>query len=354
METIRKIYNFESFIKATCIMMCLVHFAYCIIFYLTKLEFLLPITLIRLILMLLFSYYVVIKNALFKFATLYIHFDIVIFSAFYSYILGLGYGFNMVIVVVISFAYLQNFNNPAVPLAIGIAEVIVFYLTYYIAKDIQDYPNDFMDYINISNFLCVTFASFLYIYITDKNNSILLKKLENEKAQATKKAQIDYLTKLYNRRAINEIIDDKINKLQNKQINNISIAICDLDNFKSLNDTYGHDFGDLVLKEVSSLLKNESSKNDNIFVSRWGGEEFLILLTNHSHEETHKKLENIKILVENLKINNNSNQIKISTSIGFVCTNNIYNKNHLYQNADSALYTAKKLGKNQVQCIKIG
>lgn len=354
MKTIRKIYNFESFIKATCIMMCLVHFAYCIIFYITKLEFLIPITLIRLILMLLFSYYVVIKNALFKFATLYIHFDMAIFSAYYSYILGLGYGFNMIIVVIISFAYLQNFNNPTVPLAIGITEVIIFYLTYYIAKDIADYPNDFMHYINVMNFLCVTFASFLYIYITDKNNSMLLKKLESEKTQATKKAQIDYLTKLYNRRAMNEIIDEKINKLQNKQINSVSIAICDLDDFKSLNDTYGHDFGDLVLKEVSSLLNDESSKNNDIFVSRWGGEEFLILLINHSYEETHKKLENIRILVENLKLNNNSKNIKISISIGFIYTNNNYDKNCLYQNADNALYKAKKLGKNQVQCLKIG
>ncbi|BAK74360.1 MAG: diguanylate cyclase [Arcobacter sp.] len=159
------------------------------------------------------------------------------------------------------------------------------------------------------------------------------------------KANKDYLTGLYNRRYLfdigNKLYEDC--KLNNKTF---AIAIIDIDNFKNINDTYGHDIGDIALKEVSKVLNNNISSN--ALISRLGGEEFCICFYNRSESEITELLEYIRKEFENNVIKIGKLNIQYTISIGYSLE---FGKNIdcMIQNADKYLYLAKKEGRNRVR-----
>lgn len=117
-------------------------------------------------------------------------------------------------------------------------------------------------------------------------------RLEYELSQ---KARLDSMTGLANRRSMSEYIE-KIKKSNTGK--DICVAIIDVDFFKSINDTYGHEQGDIVLKKMAEVLKEKCTKENGFFVGRWGGEEFMVL---YKTENEDKEIENlVKIADENL------------------------------------------------------
>lgn len=354
MSKVRVINNFEYIIKATVLIICLVHVIYMISFSLTGLYFLLPVVTAQLVISIIVAYFVFVKNKGIGLAVFYAHFDILFSCCYCTFMLGWGYGFTMIIVLLLSLAYLQNFNTFLVPIGICLIEATAFFVMLYLTKDTPNYPSPFMPYINIANFLFMVITLLAYIWLNDRENLKIIKQLDDRKEYLQYKAENDYLTTLLNRRAMNDILDEKLENLKDKTINSLSVAIGDLDNFKHLNDTYGHSFGDLVLKKVSQVFKKEYDLNPNIFVARWGGEEFLILFVNYSYDETYALLENTRKMIEKLEIKDELNSTNVSISMGFSYSNNIYNKDLLITKADSALYIAKDSGKNRVKSVKLG
>lgn len=354
MSKVRVINNFEYIIKATVLIICLVHVIYMISFSLTGLYFLLPVVTAQLVISIIVAYFVFVKNKGIGLAVFYAHFDILFSCCYCTFMLGWGYGFTMIIVLLLSLAYLQNFNTFLVPIGICLIEATAFFVMLYLTKDTPNYPSPFMPYINIANFLFMVITLLAYIWLNDRENLKIIKQLDDRKEYLQYKAENDYLTTLLNRRAMNDILDEKLENLKDKTINSLSVAIGDLDNFKHLNDTYGHNFGDLVLKKVSQVFKKEYDLNPNIFVARWGGEEFLILFVNYSYDETYALLENTRKMIEKLEIKDELNSTNVSISMGFSYSNNVYNKDLLITKADSALYIAKDSGKNRVKSVKLG
>lgn len=354
MSKVRVINNFEYIIKATVLIICLVHVIYMISFSLTGLYFLLPVVTAQLVISIIVAYFVFVKNKGIGLAVFYAHFDILFSCCYCTFMLGWGYGFTMIIVLLLSLAYLQNFNTFLVPIGICLIEATAFFVMLYLTKDTPNYPSPFMPYINIANFLFMVITLLAYIWLNDRENLKIIKQLDDRKEYLQYKAENDYLTTLLNRRAMNDILDEKLENLKDKTINSLSVAIGDLDNFKHLNDTYGHSFGDLVLKKVSQVFKKEYDLNPNIFVARWGGEEFLILFVNYSYDETYALLENTRKMIEKLEIKDELNSTNVSISMGFSYSNNVYNKDLLITKADSALYIAKDSGKNRVKSVKLG
>lgn len=354
MSKVRIVNNFEYIIKATVLIICLVHVIYMISFSLTGLYFLLPVVTAQLVISIIVAYFVFVKNKGIGLAVFYAHFDILFSCCYCTFVLGWGYGFTMIIVLLLSLAYLQNFNTFLVPIGICLIEATAFFVMLYLTKDTPNYPSPFMPYINIANFLFMVITLLAYIWLNDRENLKIIKQLDDRKEYLQYKAENDYLTTLLNRRAMNDILDEKLENLKDKTINSLSVAIGDLDNFKHLNDTYGHSFGDLVLKKVSQVFKKEYDLNPNIFVARWGGEEFLILFVNYSYDETYALLENTRKMIEKLEIKDELNSTNVSISMGFSYSNNVYNKDLLITKADSALYIAKDSGKNRVKSVKLG
>jgi diguanylate cyclase (GGDEF)-like protein/PAS domain S-box-containing protein len=155
------------------------------------------------------------------------------------------------------------------------------------------------------------------------------------------KAYHDTLTGLHNRLKFDECIQEKYKKFTiDSQI--FSLILIDIDNFKEVNDTYGHDKGDKILKEVADALQTTLRKDD--LIVRWGGEEFIVLIDNNI-KFCKKIAEKIRIQVFNsVKIENYS----ISVSIGVSQIETGDTIESLFSKADKALYQSKKDGKNRV------
>lgn len=162
------------------------------------------------------------------------------------------------------------------------------------------------------------------------------------KKRLKKLATIDTLTKVANRYEL----DKKINyhlQLANRYNTSFAILMFDIDFFKNVNDTYGHYIGDVVLKKTVKLLLKNIREIDEI--GRWGGEEFIIILSALGYEDALKKAEELRIIVENNLI---EGKYKITTSVGVSLYQKNDTKDSIVSRADNALYKAKKRGRNCV------
>ncbi len=163
-------------------------------------------------------------------------------------------------------------------------------------------------------------------------------------------ATYDPLTKLYNRRAIVQFAEKEVGR--SKRYNHsFSIILIDIDDFKAINDTYGHTIGDIVLKKIADLLKEEVRDVDRI--GRYGGEEFIIVLPETKIKNAVKLAERIKRKISDyhFKISDYALTLTVSTGVaGFPVHGKTFEE--ILQAADLALYEAKRRGKNQVVVLE--
>jgi len=156
----------------------------------------------------------------------------------------------------------------------------------------------------------------------------------------------DNLTNTYNRRYFFEASDELIASAT-KEHNNASLIMLDIDHFKQINDTHGHQAGDLILIDLARLIKN-TLRDSDIF-ARLGGEEFSIFLNQTSLQGAGVVAEKIRMAVENTTFNYESTPIQITVSIGISELNSQNTTaDELYKESDKKLYIAKQNGRNQV------
>jgi|GluameStandDraft_1065615.scaffolds.fasta_scaffold00599_46 two-component system cell cycle response regulator len=156
----------------------------------------------------------------------------------------------------------------------------------------------------------------------------------------------DELTKLYTRRHLDSVIIQEFERAK-RYGTIISVAMADIDNFKMINDTYGHTAGDYILKEVSKIFIDTLRKTD--FIYRYGGEEICILMPETCIQNVIMPLERIRKNIENKQFIHNNQQIKVTISVGATTyAKDMRVPSDLIEKADAALYKAKKTGKNKV------
>lgn len=160
------------------------------------------------------------------------------------------------------------------------------------------------------------------------------------------RANRDFLTNMYNRRYLFDIGVKKYEKAKLEK-NDFAVAIIDIDKFKNINDTYGHDIGDIAIKEVAKILdKHFITTND--LIARLGGEEFCILINDKKKNEVESILENVRQSFENNIIKVDEFDLKYTVSIG--CSFEFGKSlDEMIQSADQGLYIAKDSGRNQVR-----
>lgn len=183
---------------------------------------------------------------------------------------------------------------------------------------------------------------------TSKISIALANAIHYQKMISFEQASItDFLTGLYNRRHLLRL---GLTLLTNAQRNHIPfiVAMLDIDYFKRINDSYGHDGGDIVLQAVSSLLNTHFRRYTDV-VARYGGEEFCVLVTNVNKTEAFHLFDKFRIALENHIIALNNDSIKITVSIGISSTV-VNNLDEMIARADKLLYQAKQAGRN---CIMI-
>lgn len=153
-------------------------------------------------------------------------------------------------------------------------------------------------------------------------------------------AYLDPLTALPNRRALSQMIEKRMTE-PNPQF---GLVVADIDFFKAINDTHGHDTGDIVLRETAALLKNSLRERD--LVGRWGGEEFVILLHEGNALNHLQTIERIRQLIEARVFANN---LRVTFSFGGSDFQAGDTLEKLFSRADQALYVAKSRGRNRVE-----
>ena len=166
-----------------------------------------------------------------------------------------------------------------------------------------------------------------------------VKELEN-------KASIDPLTKVYNRRALDSYLNAFLEHTNQKELA-MHLFMIDVDNFKKINDNYGHLIGDKVLIFLANLLKKTLRDGDKVF--RYGGEEFVIVLNRITDEGCKLVADRLLDLVRNNKLLSQNEQIAVTMSIGATQYKPGDTIETLIQRADEALYLAKKSGKDQLK-----
>ena len=175
-----------------------------------------------------------------------------------------------------------------------------------------------------------------------KENKQLKEEIEKLKDLVT----IDFLTKVYNRRAFSHFLKSACKEVKwtaehmsrRQRREHFSLMVIDLDDFKKFNDKFGHLYGDRILRKVANFLSSSVREFD--IVARWGGEEFAIILQEANLEQAKKKAEAM--------LKSAQKKLPLTFSIGVVESDPKYSPAQIFKKADKAVYTAKEQGKNRV------
>ncbi len=169
-------------------------------------------------------------------------------------------------------------------------------------------------------------------------------------AQLMDMATTDMMTKLKTKHYFFTILTDKI-EISAKQEIPLSVLMFDIDFFKKFNDTYGHDCGDYVLTTVADTIKNGIRSQD--LASRYGGEEFTVMLYDTDKDAAFKIAERIRKKIAGLKLKYNGNKVSLTISIGLSTfdSKNPITAKQLVIEADTALYESKQTGRNKTTCF---
>jgi len=184
-------------------------------------------------------------------------------------------------------------------------------------------------------------------------STILISDITREKGmifELEKMARFDQLTEIFNRRQFIELINAEFNKLAEQDDKGV-LFMFDIDHFKKINDTYGHQAGDYILREISFIAKN-IIKNKN-FMGRYGGEEFIAFLPKLSLKEAVPVIERIRNSFENHNFVYDNVHIKVTASFGVTeyykqNSGKYFSYKEMVKKADTALYRAKENGRNQI------
>lgn len=156
-------------------------------------------------------------------------------------------------------------------------------------------------------------------------------------------ATIDKLTDIYNRRKFEEILKQEIERTKRYK-SPLSLLMFDIDHFKKINDTYGHQVGDYVLKTIADIVRNNIRTTDSF--GRWGGEEFMILLPETTLKNAGELAEKIRNIIENY-IFKDVKLVTISCGVTQFIQDDTFDS--FIKRVDDALYNAKKQGRNRIE-----
>lgn len=187
-------------------------------------------------------------------------------------------------------------------------------------------------------FLCLALTAYLFSSTTQEMEG----KLIEYNRKLMKQANTDTLTGLYNRRRTIEYLE----KLLANPTEQISVCLCDIDFFKRVNDTYGHDVGDEVLKTISDTFRKKLPPDT--FVSRWGGEEFLLIFPRMNGDEAGTALEILRQKIKTIVFDGGTENFSVTLTYGLVEYDFRSDITTVLKEADEKLYLGKESGRDRI------
>jgi len=186
--------------------------------------------------------------------------------------------------------------------------------------------------------------------LKEKGNELskINKKLMEKAESLEKKASTDFLTELYNRRKFDNLIEYELKQTTRYNHRDFCIVLADIDEFKYINDTYGHNIGDIILQDIARIIKVSLRSSD--IACRWGGEEFALALSETNIEQAIIVAEKLRSSIESYQF---TNDLRLTCSFGISQFHPNDDYLNMFKRADEALYKAKHSGKNKVAIEQI-
>lgn len=264
-------------------------------------------------------------------------------------LLGWDYGFPLQILALIPTAFYAPFKKNSAPYLLCTISLAGFLaLRLFTSEFLPIYPTmlysakQFFYLFNACSAILamVMFSSLFYIFVRNSQQD-----LSDENKSLQKLAGTDPLTGMRNRRSIIPKLEEGIRR-HDEENENFSLILCDIDNFKAVNDQYGHDCGDYILKSLANLIPAQLDKHD--YLSRWGGEEILIMLSGADSDHAAYVAEAIRSSVAEQPFKYNGQTIYITVTIGVSSSTDGATINDMLLQADRNMYRGKKNGKDCV------
>lgn len=258
---------------------------------------------------------------------------------------GWNIGVQHFLLTLLVFCYFSKYQHNGAKIAYSVFLVLLRITLYYYCHSHDPYimlnpaANDAFQIVNTLA-IFISIAMIAYVFSTD--TQALEGKLIEYNERLQKQANTDTLTGLYNRRKTIEYLDTLLKSTDNQ----ISICLCDIDFFKRVNDTYGHDIGDVVLKTLSQTFQKELPRDS--FISRWGGEEFLFIFPKLNGDEANAALENLRQKIKAIVFDGGIEKFSVSMTFGLVEYDYHNDLNTMLKQADEKLYIGKGSGRDRV------
>ncbi len=252
-----------------------------------------------------------------------------------------GYGFMYVILMMLWYDSSKGVLPKIVASAVVTVSVCFLFIFRGALLDIKLSDIDYVIML-IINTVFLGSSVCLVAYSLCRDNVSDERKLLQYNAKLKQMAGVDPLTGLMNRRAIGE----RFEELLREDNECITVAMGDIDFFKKVNDTRGHDCGDYVLKTLS--LKFQEFMKDKGYVSRWGGEEFVFIFQNYNGDNAYPLLEELRKDIEKMEFEFFSHKFNITMTFGMEEYSPMFGSEEAIKKADEKLYIGKESGRNRV------
>ncbi len=232
-------------------------------------------------------------------------------------------------------------------IAVGLCVVrlgLYFYTKYIGAQWVMtEHANISMQVVN-TVYMFITMVAALAFF--SKDSMEMEKKLMQYNQKMHHLASVDPLTGLYNRRSMKEYLANQEQQYQEGNGSNLTIALGDIDFFKKINDTYGHDCGDIVLKHLADMFSRFMEERGR--VCRWGGEEFLFVFYDCNGDDAYVLLDMMMSQVRKSEVEYNGQKIKLTLTFGLEEINFRKGVENGINEADKKLYIGKNEGRNRI------
>lgn len=270
------------------------------------------------------------------------YFEIIFFSAMTELISGGHFGtLTFVIGMVAVIFFMLPYSNrkkhiyQLIGAALAVAISLISVFNYSLYPELMDLVLHHSSFVKVLNLIITLFSLF---YLTN----LYLVELRTTREKLDYSSNHDMLTGLYNRRFFESIMK----RSKDEKETSFSVAMLDVDDFKKINDTYGHETGDRVLAAVSKCI--EACLPQDAVAVRWGGEEFVLYLPQVENSRALEVLETFRTKLSEQTIYHKGKRVTFTATIGLCTGESIADYEEYLRQADEKLYWGKKHGKNQI------
>lgn len=302
---------------------------------------LLAVSFIAFFTIVLISYYAKTKTVVYA-----LHIWMLMWSAATLYLCGWDVGVQQFITVILVLSFFSLFGSYRQKIIYAIFlcafRIFLYFLCHTNPSNVS-FDTRISYILQLLNSITIFWCISVIAYIFGKESRTPDRKLMDYNNQLVDQANTDALTGLYNRRKARNYLQDIV---ESKLYNSISLCICDIDFFKKVNDNYGHDIGDVVLKQIAQTMK--TSLTNNNLIARWGGEEFLIVFPSSNGDEAYILLNELKDNIKKMEFHAGDKTFKVTMTYGLAEYDFYSSMDDNIKDADEKLYMGKENGRDQI------